>query len=396
MQVKGIVCGIGSTNIPKTGDPDNNILLSAVSEFGGIALSWTYPLTNAHAVAHIEIYRNTLNNPDNAVRIAVVNTDHYFDELPTGATYFYWIKIISVQGTVGKFSNVASASPKPILEKYLETLSGQLDETVLGQSLQEKIAAIQDVKDGINEVRQYAQDEYRGLASAVQSLQTTVDESVATIQQESNVRAEENNAIAQDIRTVQTKLGNDIASVQVETVTNIKKVTDKVTVLESKYTVKVDANGLVGGFGLSNDSKTIDAAFNVDRFWVGRANTKIKPFIIEGNTVYINQAYIKDLTFTKLKDTKGSLIVNNGKIKADYLEAKKVVANQIEIPRLSDITANMGHLNQGSLNIANRFIVDNNGNVTIRSNTQGPRVTITSRLMEVHDGRFTRVRIGLW
>ncbi|WP_144982895.1 phage tail tip fiber protein [Halomonas sp. C22] len=61
------------------------------------------------------------------------------------------------------------------------------------------------------------------------------------------------------------------------------------------YTAKVQSGGLVGGFGIFNDGSEVEAGFDVDRFWIGRTDSdKRKPFIIDGNVVYMNNAMIRN------------------------------------------------------------------------------------------------------
>jgi len=102
--------------------------------------------------------------------------------------------------------------------------------------------------------------------------------------------------------------------------------------LLSEYTVKVqtDTNGnkIVGGFGLTADGATVEAGFDVDRFWVGKLGNKRFPFIIDANTneVFMDEAVVRHLTFTKLRDAEGNFMVANGKLKAQYLEAGDLVS----------------------------------------------------------------------
>jgi hypothetical protein len=104
----------------------------------------------------------------------------------------------------------------------------------------------------------------------------------------------------------------------------------KVTQIGALYTVKVntvtsDGVALVGGFGIYNDGSTVQAGFDVDEFWVGNTQAnKRKPFIISGGVTYIDEAAIEKLTFSKLRDTSGSFIVENGKVKADYLNVTQI------------------------------------------------------------------------
>lgn len=78
------------------------------------------------------------------------------------------------------------------------------------------------------------------------------------------------------------------------------------------YMVKLSAsaaNGkqLIGGFGLYNDGTTIDAGFEVDRFWIGRSVmgggsvAAVKPFMVDGGTVYMDTAVIKNASITDAK-----------------------------------------------------------------------------------------------
>lgn len=70
---------------------------------------------------------------------------------------------------------------------------------------------------------------------------------------------------------------------------------------------------------------------------------------------------------------------------------------QVKTERLSAITANLGDITGGSLNINNRFIVSHNGDVLIRSATGGARMEQTSQLLQVfgHNG-VLRTRFGIW
>ena len=93
-------CGTGSWTGPQPGDPDTNSALSAVGTYGGIDVSWTYPAINLSAVAHVRIFRSVLNQFEGAMEIALINGTKYFDPVATGTTYYYWIRIVSVNGTV--------------------------------------------------------------------------------------------------------------------------------------------------------------------------------------------------------------------------------------------------------------------------------------------------------
>jgi len=84
----------------------------------------------------------------------------------------------------------------------------------------------------------------------------------------------------------------------------------KVRDIGALYTVKLNVNGLIGGYGVYNTGKEVSAGFDVDTFWVGRTSANgIKPFIVDNNIVYINNAMIHNLTADKI-DTRGLTIKN--------------------------------------------------------------------------------------
>lgn len=67
----------------------------------------------------------------------------------------------------------------------------------------------------------------------------------------------------------------------------------------------------------------------------------------------------------------------------------------LRVGSLSAISADLGSITAGSLNINNKFIVDRNGNTTIQSGTTGARVYIASNVIKVYDAAGTlRVQIG--
>lgn len=329
-------CGTGDWTGPLPGDPDNTSILSAVPAFGGIDVSWTYPNINPHAVAHVLLYRGITSNYAASVKQATVAGNTFYDKITgtAGTRYYYWIQIVSVNGTVGSVIGPASAVVRSRSQDIVDDLTGQIDAGVLAQSLKTEIAKItlnaEDLKqeilnrtlgDGaVTTLLMEVQDEVSGsfallnqevllrvegqnaIASTLQTLgvanannaaaifteqQTRVsadsalsqqvtllvaatDGFAAAIQNEEYARTTADSALAGQISTAQSTLGNNIASVQTSLTTNINQVDGKVSGIGALYTAKVDVNGLVGGFGVYNDGTFVEAGFDVDRFWVGR------------------------------------------------------------------------------------------------------------------------------
>ncbi|CBV42517.1 hypothetical protein [Halomonas elongata] len=107
-------------------------------------------------------------------------------------------------------------------------------------------------------------------------------------------------------------------------------------VLETMYVAKLQANGLIGGFGIYNDGETVEAGFDVDRFWLGRTNkNKVKPFIMDDDIVYLDTARIRqgDIQEGQLGPiTIGKLTQNNGDPLTNV--AGKIVADAIDVDNL--------------------------------------------------------------
>lgn len=487
-------CGTGTGNWPKPGDPDNNSILKATAVFGGVDVTWSFPLINPHAVQHTLLFRATQPNFEGAALLAVVAGSHYFDkdfiQLNLEDQYFYWIQIVSVNGTYGEVIGPALASPRPLIGQMIELLTGKIDAGVLAQSLKQDIDRIGSLKTSLdNEVIDRTRSNQaladalalvrRDTEQAVAYVNSTIDavldghsllitqldtlsvgnrDNAAAIIEETTARVTEDSALSRRIDTLYAESGNNsaairdeaqartsadealavaiqtaqselngkinsndlkqtealstaqsqlssqittvdsrvsvlatnlstaqsilndqIASVQTSLTTNINAVGNTVESIGALYTAKVSVNGLVGGFGVFNDGTEIEAGFDVDRFWIGRAGTKRKPFIVQNGMVYIDEAAINTLTFDKLRAQDGSFIVSNGKIKADYLEVGNIQSD--------NYVANSAG-----------WKLSRNGTFELNSTVSGQgRIQITNQLIRIWDSNnVLRIRMGIW
>lgn len=74
---------------------------------------------------------------------------------------------------------------------------------------------------------------------------------------------------------------------------------------------------------------------------------------------------------------------------------KYITADLMNVAQLSAITADLGSITAGSLNINNKFIVDSSGGTTIQSGTTGARLYIANNVIKVFDASgVVRVKIG--
>jgi uncharacterized protein YoxC len=359
------VCGTGDWSGPKPGDPNtSDLLLHAVPAFGGIDVTWTWPDTFPEAVAYTTIYRGLSDDFNGAaVHVAAASGNFFYDRIEYGVVtkFYYWIIVHSVYGTPSRLIGPAWANAKPRIEEMIEELTGQIDNGVLAPALKAEIARIQlnhlnitqEILDRQGEDDSLAaqitvvgaySDDTRALlqtevlarttsneafVSTVNTLWAEVNGNIAAVQTQVTAVVNSVGALAQQITTLETEFGNDLAQVSQNMQTKIDVVDGKVVAIGALWTAQVNVNGLIGGFGVYNNGQIVEAGFDVDRFWIGRTGAnKRKPFIIDSGVVYIDEAAINKLTFSKLRDESGAFIVANGKVKAQYIEVDTLVMRQ--------------------------------------------------------------------
>jgi hypothetical protein len=336
--------------------------LRATPAFGGIDIEWDYPAVNPAAVQHTILFRATAPNFLAAARHAIVAGNFFYDKVTseTSIQYYYWIQQVSVNATYGDVVGPVSATGRPPIAQMIEQLTAKIDAGYLAQSLKGEIAKIElnrlaitqemldrDAADdelgvAFNEVQAHSgqtrallQQEVLARTNANEAFVSTVntlyaemgeglEKAYAAVQSEEQARVTADSALAKSIQTTQTSLEKSISSVQQTMESSVTKLSTGLTAVKSLWSVKVQANGLVGGFGIyaSDDGvvKEVQAGFDVDTFWIGRTGAnKRKPFIVSGSEVFIDDAVINKLTFSKLRDEAGNFIVQNGKVQAQFL-----------------------------------------------------------------------------
>lgn len=186
--------------------------------------------------------------------------------------------------------------------------------------------------------------------------------------------------------------------------------------LEAQYTVKVDVNGKVAGYGLATTPKngTPESKFivNADRFGVGSTGkADVFPFVVDtqknrvgvnGELVVNGKAIVDRLNAGDIhgdKITANTLNANRlkaGSVTAREMAAGSITADKLNVNNLSAISANMGNINGGSLNLGNgRFVVNNNGHLSMSATSGNVGMKITNERIDVYDAKgVLRVRLG--
>lgn len=168
---------------------------------------------------------------------------------------------------------------------------------------------------------------------------------------------------------------------------------DRLDNLDSQWTARVgttvDGRTVVGGIGLAAQAgeggePEIDFGVMADRFWVANPEKDYSetgrslPFIIQDGEVFINTAFIAEATI-------------------DDAQIRSVGADKVLADTLSAITANLGEITAGSINIGDQFMVSPDGVLTVTGQEEaaGGRMTLTNDRLEVFDSEGNlRVEIG--
>lgn len=216
-------CGVGGWGGPLPGDPDNNSVLTATPAFGGIDVSWTYPGTNPQAVAHVILYRAVSSDFNSAIVIATVGGNFFYDKStsPQLIQYYYWITIVSVNGTVGAPIGPASAIAKPPIASVIEGLTAQIDAGFLAQSLKTEIDKITLNYDALLSEVDSRIAANTALSAALLQVQNGVDQSLAFINQEITQRQEGDSALVSQVNTVAAANASNLALIQQEQIARV-------------------------------------------------------------------------------------------------------------------------------------------------------------------------------
>ena len=184
-------------------------------------------------------------------------------------------------------------------------------------------------------------------------------------------------SVNERIKTVQSTADGNKATVQ----THAKSING----LEAQYTVKVDVNGKVAGYGLATTPKngTPESKFivNADRFGIGATGkADVFPFVVDtqknrvgvnGELVVNGKAVVDNLNAGDIhgdKITANTLDANRlkaGSVTAREIGANSVTADKMKVTSLSAVSSNLGSITGGSLNIGEgNFTVSSDGILT--------------------------------
>ena len=197
-------------------------------------------------------------------------------------------------------------------------------DTALATSISTLVTSVDDNAAAIVVEQTTRSNADTALASSITTLVTGVDNNAAAIVVEQTTRSNSDTALASSITTLQSISNSNTVAIQTESSTRSTETGE----LFGKYTVKIDNNGYVSGFGLAstanNSTPVSDFQVRADRFAIaspaGPSINPSVPFIVyttsqnittaSGETitvdpgVYIRNANIEYITADQI-DTRG-------------------------------------------------------------------------------------------
>ena len=212
------VCGTGGWTGPKPGDPENIPSIRARGIVGAIEVSWFYPTINSHSVGHFRVYRGTNAEFALAVERGIISASIFVDQIPENETreYFYWVRMVTVNGTVMDPVGPASATPHKLSEDLLEHLTAEIDESKLSQSLRERIGLIEGLRRDIAQETLDRINANSTFANALVHVQTATDQVATYVQNEVIQRQDADSALVESVSALATGLSENEALIVAE------------------------------------------------------------------------------------------------------------------------------------------------------------------------------------
>lgn len=228
----------------------------------------------------------------NAVLLSV-STDLIDAGLTPDTDYYYYIRGANAYGVSTWYPVQATTNNDPGV--ILNILSGQIRETHLYQDLTTKIGLIEATAAAVQTETSARTTADMSLGTRIDTVFSSIGANTAAIQTETAARSTADTALSSQINTVQTTVDGYSASIQAQAVS--------INGLSAQYTLRLDVNGYISGFGLSNGGGGTSAfAVLADKFYISSpGSVDVMPFIVSGGNTYIRSTVIQDASITTAK-----------------------------------------------------------------------------------------------
>lgn len=395
----GLASSIAIVNeFPDLAIPPAPTNLQADGAFRNIILTWDLRLYKGHSA--VQVWRHTSDVISSATMVAQVSgfTGVYADPVGSGKTFYYWVRAINNNDVTGPYNSSTGVQgvTAPDVDFLLTTLTTAVTSSQLATSLSTPIAKIDPLVAFTGYSSSYSGDSLitrlgavensaaNGVSSAqfnsevttranadsalsqsITTLTSTVAGNTSAISTEQTTRASADSALSSSISTVSSTVAGNTSSISTQATS--------INGLSGQYTVKIDVNGAVAGYGLASTTTAAgnivsEFVVNADRFAImrGGSNTTAAsvPFIVQASAttingvavpagVYMTDAFIRNGSIINAKIADAA--IDNAKIAS--LDAGKINAGTINTSRLNIDGSTLTSVN-GVLQIANLAVTN--------------------------------------
>ena len=359
---------------------------------------WNNPLLNTtekdnSASTHLNIYAYprsaTSDNTISRVKLEIGNTGT--DWTPAPEDVESSVNAVSADLTSYK---QAQATKEQAQASKVDGLSTRIG------TAEGKISRVDSAVSNLNSSTAQQFNQVNANVGKVQSAVTT----------EQNARTTAIKSLSDRITTVNAGVEN--AKAEINTVS--RAVADVDGKLSATHTIKTQVVGggktAIAGISLGANKEESSVIVMADRFQVV-ANAQSAPTpmlrVEKGKTVLVGD-FIADGAITTDKIAANSVTANEiaiGAVAAKHIATRSInsihvatrslTADRLSIDKLSSVSANLGEITGGSININNRFMVNNWGTVEMRSGGGNVGLVVNNEQIIVYDERGNvRVKLG--
>ncbi len=237
-------------------------------------------------------------------------------------------------------------------------------------------------------------------ARNMEGLVSRMDNTAAQYLSDQQTIATEFEATASAITSLQTSLNNQSAAIEQTLSTHSSALEG----LSAQYTLRLDVNGLISGFGAYNNGTVADFAILANRFWIATPGAHgpnyVNPFMLDGEKVYINtllvkeasiqQAQIGPISIGKLTANDGFTPVTTvgGQLRADAIDVANITIGFGQVyGQLASSQIGAGGLP--------RFVIDPQAGIFMNGLVGGTRMVMTDQYQHWYDAAGgLRIEIG--
>ena len=323
---------------------------TATGAFATIILSWNGASFSSYA--YTEIWRASINALGAASLIGSTPGNVFSDAIGNNTTDYYWVRFVNKAGIKGPYNAPGGTAGTTAINPSLviASLTNSITTTQLYSDLAAEIALIPGLSTSVAA--------NTANISTISSHQVTQDASIATLTTQVsanttsistlNGNVTSNTAAITTLQSTQTSQGSSIASLTTtvssqgttissqgtQIASNTASISTQATSisgLQAQYTVKIDVNGYVSGFGLAstpvNGTPYSTFIVRADSFSIGAPGSTSPsptlPFIVQTSGTTVNGVYRPPGTY--IQDAYiANGVIGNGQIGNAAIDSAKV------------------------------------------------------------------------